>query len=153
MSLFKNESESVEEFWKNTEAEIGEKVVAFTMGRCLSGCGESEEPKWGLYFVTSSTLYFRHFAQRNWLSALMVSGLGGGSKSEPREIYLSIPVSRIDSISVQRESSLLRRLFSYSPPVIFLSYRDEPGDQREMRFFVETKLETFVSVLSGGMTN
>ena len=146
MELFSTKRESPEEFWRRTEEELGETVEVYTIGKCLEGCGAEGTEVWGLFFVTGQALYFRHFPSSNWLSAMMQSV---SDPTSPREgIYFSIPLSDISEVEVERETSLLRRIFRYSPPRIRLLYRDTRNVQTVMRFVPETKLEEMRAGLS-----
>lgn len=139
MQLFSSRGESPEEFWRRTEEELGETVEVYTIGKCLEGCGADESEVWGLFFVTERALYFRHFPSSNWLSAMMQSATDPAS---PRTgIYFSIPLTDISGVHVEREPSLLLRIFRYSPPRIRLLYRDTHNVETVMRFVPETKLE------------
>ena len=146
MELFSSKRESPEEFWRRTEEELGETVEVYTIGKCLEGCGAGESEVWGLFFVTERALYFRHFPSSNWLTSMMQSAT---DPTSPREgIYFSIPLSDISEVDVEREPSLLRRIFRYSPPRIRLLYRDTRNVETVMRFVPETKLEEMYARLT-----
>jgi len=139
MQLFSPKGESPEEFWRRTEEELGETVEVYTIGKCLEGCDADGTEVWGLFFVTGRALYFRHFPSSNWLSAMLQSAT---DPTSPRQgIYFSIPLEDISAAEIERETSLLRRIFHYSPPRIRLFYRDTHNVESVMRFLPESKLE------------
>ncbi|MFP4374779.1 MAG: hypothetical protein ACLFPO_10645 [Spirochaetaceae bacterium] len=148
MQMFSSRRESPEEFWRRTEEELGETVEVYTIGKCLEGCGADEREVWGLFFVTAGALYFRHFPSSNWFSAMLQ---GVTDPTSPREgIYFSIPLEDISEARIERETSLIRRIFRYSPPRIRLRYRDAHNVQTVMCFIPETKLEEMHARLAAG---
>lgn len=148
MQWLSQKRESPEEYWRRTEEELGETVHLYTIGKCLEGCGADGSEVWGLLFVTDRALYFRHFPSVNWFTAMMQSVTEPAS---PREgIYFSIPRSDIDGVTVERETSLLRRIFSYSPPALRITYRDEYNVWTVLRFVPESKAEEMRAILAAG---
>lgn len=145
MQWFSQKRESPEEYWRRTEEELGETILLSTIGKCLEGCGAGEVEVWGLLFVTDRAVYFRHFPSVNWFTAMMQSMT---DPTSPREgIYFSIPRDDIDEVTVQREPSLLRRIFSYSPPSLRISYRDQHNVRTVLRFVPESKAENVRELL------
>jgi hypothetical protein len=145
MDWFSSKRESPEEFWRRTEEELGEQVLLYTIGKCLEGCGADDTEVWGLFFVTERALYFRHFPSSNWFSAIMQNVT---EPTSPREgIYFSIPRERIEAVAVQRETSLLRRILSYSPPALRVDYRDQYNIDTVLRFIPESRREDMQSLL------
>ncbi|MFP4010797.1 MAG: hypothetical protein ACLFUM_03790 [Spirochaetaceae bacterium] len=147
MEWIQRRRESPEEFWRRTEEDLGEKVLVYAMAKCLRGCAEGNAGVWGLLFVTERALYFRHFPSANWFSAIVQSA---GDPGKPREgIYFSVPRSDVGDVSVMRETSLLRRMFTPSPPVMRVSYRDSRNLDAELQLVVESKLERISTLLGG----
>ena len=125
----------VDQFWRDYEQKIGEKVVKFALGRYLSGWAEFEGPLWGLAIVTEGGFRFHHFPHESWITAL--SRLGGGGGVAPTEKTLFIPRPRIRSYELIVEKSWIRRLLTPSAPQIKLVY-DREGDAAEPAYlFVE----------------
>ncbi len=147
MSMLRDD-EQVRQFWEETEEELGEMVIVYAMGRCLSGCSEIAAPLWGLVFITERAFYFRHFAKPQWLTAFPAGAPGHRNIDE--EVYFSIDRDRITNCLVEREPSLLRRMFTEATPVMALTY-DVPGDlPQTIHIAVETKFDEFVKFLSHG---
>ena len=147
MARKRGNQESVEEFWRRTEEELGEKVMVYAMGRCLSGCVASDQPMWGLCFVTDGGFYFRHFPQANWFR-LLTDRLAGESASE-EDIYLSVSRNQIQQVEVHRTRSWWKKLFSYSPPVLQIDYLEQRGTTGSMRLVIESDVERFADALHG----
>lgn len=146
MAARQNQDEQVKAFWDKTEEELGEEVIVYTMGRCLSGCGDVDVRGqiWGLFFVTERALYFRHFPRHSWLDSLVS---GSRSAGGDQEIYFSIPMNRMQSVSLNREASLLKRLLSATPPVFSIDYIEADASVQTLRFFLETRIDTFFKVI------
>ena len=143
------EEQQVKAFWDKTEAELGEEVIACTMGKGLSGWSADEPQRelWGLFFVTERALYFRHFPAQHWLSS-MVAGSALSVKDE--EIYVAIPIDRMRSVALQQHRSLLKRLLSGHPSEFAIEYREADGSLNTVRFFLEAKSDAFLNVIEGG---
>jgi hypothetical protein len=117
-----------EEFWREYEEKTGEKVLAFSLGRYLSGWEEEPEEMWGLLIATDAGFRFHHFAHEGWLDAMMRATKGG---EPPKEKTLFIPRARILGAEARKETSLLKRLLSPNFPRFILRYTDESGAERE----------------------
>ena len=74
MKLFerRNDPDAAEVFWKETEAAVGETIVVYGLAKYISG-GEEESDLWGIAFVTPTRLFFRHFPQQSWVTAIMLT--------------------------------------------------------------------------------
>lgn len=147
MATRQNQDAQVKAFWDKTEEELGEEVIIYTMGRCISGCVPKRDSKaqmWGLFFLTERALYFRHFPQQNWLSSFMSSGAG---ISAGEEIYFSVPMERMQSVSVDQYRTFWQRLFSGEPPTFSIDYFEADGSVQTLRFFLEGKTDAFLKVI------
>ena len=89
MKLFENKpDEDVGKFWQGMEETLGTPILAYTLGQYISG-REVTGPLWGLLYLTGNTLYFHHFAQRNWFASVMQSSRAiSGSESFTIEVAL-----------------------------------------------------------------
>ena len=145
MAEQQKQDQEVKAFWDKTEEELGEEVIVYAMGRCLSGCAEADSITqiWGLFFLTERALYFRHFPRQNWFSSLT----SGSKGSADKEIYFSVPMDRIKGVELHRESSFLKRLLSATPPVFALEYVEADASLQTLRFFVESKTDAFFKVI------
>ncbi|MHC6204581.1 hypothetical protein ACYULU_15480 [Breznakiellaceae bacterium SP9] len=128
-----NKKSNPELFWKQYEADLGEKVLAYTLGQYLSGWAAFEPPLWGLLIATSGGFRFHHFPHENWL--LTVTRIGRGDEA-PKEKTLFIPHERILAVELRREKSLLKRIFVGNQSHLVLRYQDTEGGAGE--FVAET---------------
>ncbi len=139
------QSESIEEFWKNVEAEIGEPILAYSLGRYLNG-REEKGPLWGIVYHSASTFYFRHFPQQNWFSSLVMAGSDlGGSSSKNKEVLIAIPLGHIRAVETSSEQTLMQRIFNPQPPIVSLIGTFEATPP--FRFLVENNRERFIASL------
>jgi hypothetical protein len=116
MKLFekRNEPEAVDAFWKETEASVGESIIVYGLAKYISG-GDEESALWGIAFVTPTRLFFRHFPQQSWITAMMLTSTGDQSdkkSARERDITLSWDLSRFDRLEDTSEREhWLRRFF------------------------------------------
>lgn len=120
----------VDQFWREYEQKIGEKVVKFALGRYLSGWAEFDGPLWGLAIVTEGGFRFHHFPHESWISALSRLG-GGGGGAAPTEKTLFVPRARIKGYEMILEKSWIKRLLTPSSPTVKLVYEREAGPAAE----------------------
>ncbi|GHT89887.1 hypothetical protein FACS1894137_19220 [Spirochaetia bacterium] len=126
-------SKDPEEFWREYETALGEKVLAYTLGQYLSGWAEYDPPLWGLLIATDAGFRFHHFPHEGWIQVLSRVSTGGDA---PTEKTIFIPHDRIHSVELRREKSLLKRIFIANQPRFVLRYRDGSGIEAE--FVAET---------------
>jgi hypothetical protein len=139
-----SKQESVESFWERTEAELGETVELYDMAYCPSGCLAGDVGIWGLAFVTNRALYFHHFPKRNWFTSVVTQD----ASADEQELKLEVDRDSIRAVQVHREESLLRRIFTYSPPVLEIRYLDRQGNDALMRLNLDSKLDAFERLLT-----
>jgi hypothetical protein len=107
------------EFWSAFEKETGEKVVARSMGECLTGFG-SDSGFWGLLVLTDKSFRFKHMPSDNWLRSIFKKA---GRSSEPKKnLDLTIPLGDIIAVNAPR-SGFLARLLAPAFPRVSVSYR------------------------------
>jgi hypothetical protein len=133
-------SDDPETFWRDYEAQHGERVEAFTLGRYLSGWDELPEPLWGLLIATDGGFRFHHFAQESWFGGLSrgSSGKGPSGKGAPKEHAFFIPKGWILQAELRQERSWIRRLITGSQPTLAIRYA-KPGSA-EALLLAETDL-------------
>jgi hypothetical protein len=122
-----------DDFWKQYEAGLGEKVLSYTLGQYLSGWPEYAPPLWGLLIATSEGFRFHHFPHESWIVA--ISRLSSGGEA-PKEKTIFIPRDRIRRAELRIEKSLLKKIFLASSPRFVLRYVDNAGVESE--FVAET---------------
>lgn len=114
-------------FWAAYEKEIGEKVLAHSLGRYVSGWDEFPMPLWGLLIATDAGFRFHHFPHEGWIQAM--SRIAGGGGESPVEKTLFLPASRIRTVNFRAEKSWLRNLVFALPPSLALHYAREDGGE------------------------
>jgi hypothetical protein len=151
--MARQKERSPEEFWRDYEQKIGEKVLARSLGRYLSGWDEFDDdgsrgnPLWGLLIVTGGGFRFHHFPQVSWLDAL--SRLNS-SWETPKEKTFFIPRDRISSAEPRIEKNRWKRLFAPGLPLLIIRYRDEDGQERELLAETDSKAEDMARLLNCG---
>jgi hypothetical protein len=124
MALKKNQNP--EEFWQGYEKQVGEKVLAFSLGQYMSGWAGEGSPLWGLLIATEGGFRFQHFPSENWISAAVRITRGGDG---PREVAIFIPKEKFVSVELKEEKSLLKKLFLSKPPRLAIHYISEAGEE------------------------
>jgi hypothetical protein len=147
--MARQKEQSPEEFWRDYENSLGEKVLARGLGRYLSGWDEfdaaGETPLWGLLIVTGRGFRFHHFPQINWFDALVRPHSGGVT---PKEKTFFIPHEWIDAAELRLEKSPWRRLFAPRPPLLAIRYRN--GEARELLAETDTRARALAELLGEG---
>ena len=130
------ENKNPDNFWREYEEKIGEKVLARGLGRYISGWEEFDSNGWnniwGLIIICEGGFRFHHFPQKNWLESLMNRGDSGESK----EKILILPKEKIIKAELHEESRWWKKIFVSKPPMLTIDYRDENGNEKKM--FLET---------------
>jgi len=134
--LKRKENKSADDFWREYEEKIGEKVLARGLGRYSSGWEEFDSNKWnniwGLIIICSGGFRFHHFPQKNWLESLMNRGDSGESK----EKILILPKGKIIKAEFHEESRWWKKIFISRPPELIIHYSDD--NENEKKMFLET---------------
>ncbi|MDR2740399.1 MAG: hypothetical protein LBB68_11295 [Treponema sp.] len=130
-----------DDFWKQYETGLGEKVLSYTLGQYLSGWPEYASPLWGLLIATSGGFRFHHFPHESWIVAISRLSSGGAA---PKEKTIFIPRDRIRQAELRIEKSVLKKIFLASSPRFVLRYVDNAGIESE--FVAETDSKAFFIV-------
>jgi hypothetical protein len=137
-----------EEFWRDYENRIGEKVLARSLGRYLSGWDEFDasggNPLWGLLIVTEKGFRFHHFPQASWLEALSRFSSGW---EPPQEKTFFIPRQSIITVELRKETSWWKRLLAPAPPTLVIRYRTEEGAGAELLAETDSRAEELLAGL------
>jgi hypothetical protein len=131
-------------FWKQYEAALGEKVLAYSLGQYLTGWAGYGQPLWGLLIATDGGFRFHHFPHESWIQALSRMSTGGDG---PTEKTIFIPRDRILQVELRRETSLLKRIFVAGQPRFILRYRDNSGAETEFVAEADPKASLIVEKL------
>jgi len=126
--------QSPEEFWREYEETIGEKVLAHGMGQYVSGWqefdGNRKNPLWGLVIATTGGFRFHHFPQTGGLL-----GNFGTSGIVPKEKTIFLPGEKIVSAILHKETKWYKKLLSPDSPFLRIRYIDESSnEEKEIRF-------------------
>ena len=126
----------MEDFWRDYEQKIGEKVLARSLGRYTSGWAEFDSNGWkniwGLIIASESGLRFHHFPQQHWMDMF------SRKREESKEKIFSIPREQIISAELFKEPNWFIRMFSTPAPRLLVKYRDENGEEKKL--FLEADL-------------
>ena len=139
--FFKKKSEaSPDTFWKEYEEKTGEKILARSLGRYVSGWEEFDSKKqtaiWGLIIATSGGFRFHHFPQMNWIDAFT----NFASREQPKEKTIFIPKENIVSAKLIKETKWWKKIFNNSPPHLVICYKNE-GEEKQLFLEVEYKID------------
>lgn len=145
--MMKKKNGDPREFWKQYEADVGEKVLAFSLGQYLSGWADYDPPLWGLLIATDRGFRFHHFPHEGWLQVLARITAGG---KEPEAKTVFIPRERILRAELRRERSLLKRIFFASRPRLVIRYRDDDGAEEEFVAEADSTASATVEKLAAG---
>ncbi len=155
MSIFDKQhtpDPGVEKFWRETEESIGEAVLAQGLAQYHSG-GEEEGPLWGLVYVTSTRLFFRHFPQESWFSSFLGgknSGIGDeGRSARTRDVTLEWPLSGYTHVEEEQERTSIKTVLLGKRPGRITLVAQEGG--RPIVLSVEHNRSAVLSAVAGGM--
>jgi len=147
MSLKKNQK-TPDDFWREYEEQIGEKVLARSLGQYVSGWEEFDSQGWnsiwGLIIATSGGFRFHHFPQTNWLNAL--SNLG--NNNPPKEKTFFIPKEKIISAKIIEETKWWKKIFGSAPPQLLIDYKDVTENTKQVLLEVEFRHENLAESLN-----
>ena len=121
---------SADDFWREYGEKTGEKVLAHSIGRYVSGWEEFDSNRWtsiwGLVIATSGGFRFHHFPQQSWLDSLF----GGGRLEEPKERTIFIPKEKIISARLLTETKWWKKFLVPSQPQLVIDYHDGDNTRR-----------------------
>jgi len=136
------------DFWRDYEEKTGEKVLARSLGQYISGWDEfgdlSANPLWGLIIATSGGFRFHHFPQANWLTLL---ARFGSDNEPPKERTIFIPGEKIITVELFKETKWYRKFFFHDIPRLFICYRDEAGNEKELLLNADYKTDGLAEAL------
>ena len=133
------------EFWKDYEAQTGETVLSYCLGRYLRGWDAYQEPLWVLNIVLSGSYRFHHFPHEGWIEALARVTRGGKGHEEK---IIVIPREKIYAAAFVREPKLLKRILFSTRPWLSLKYRRDDGSEAELIVESEGKAKELALILA-----
>ncbi|MDR1351906.1 MAG: hypothetical protein LBK05_01385 [Treponema sp.] len=114
------ESQSQMEFWADYGKQYGEKVLAYVLGKYLSGWPDYRYSLHGILIATSGGFRFQHFPQER---RLLSQPRAIPEDEIPREKTIFIPRNQILSADIRLEKSWVKKIFAYCPPILVIRYR------------------------------
>ena len=134
-----------ERYWAELEKELGEKILFYTLGQSHTAMASSRDvlPIWGLFYITPTRLFFRHFPKSGKFSFF---GFGASATVDNPETF-ALARESIVRIEIIAEKRWWKRLLSSSLPVIVIEYRMAEGEVEEFRFTLERKQDEFLDLL------
>jgi hypothetical protein len=136
--MAKKKEQTRMEFWADYEKRYGEKVLAFVLGRYLSGWPDYPYPLWGLLIATDGGFRFHHFPHEGWIQALSRVTTGG---EPPQEKTIFIPLERIRSAEIRLEKRWWKNLLAYQPPLLAIRYEDPQAPDTAAELLAEADKE------------
>jgi len=130
--LLKKSGKNPDDFWREYEEKIGEKVLARSLGQYMSGWEEFDSQKWtgiwGLIIATSGGFRFHHFPQIGWIDIFTRFG----DHDLPKEKTFFVPKEKIVSATLIKETKWWKKILSSSSPQLIIHYRDDAGNERKL---------------------
>jgi len=130
--MFRKTEKEPDNFWQEYEENTGEKVLARSLGKYMSGWEEFDSKGWnsiwGLIIATSGGFRFHHFPQQSWLTAMV----NFSSREAPKEKTIFVQKERILSARIIKESKWWKKFFSPTPPHLIVNYRDGMENERQL---------------------
>ncbi|MDR1420204.1 MAG: hypothetical protein LBI86_07515 [Treponema sp.] len=148
MARGKGKDSDPEAFWRKYAERYGEKVLAYRLGKYVSGWDEFEAAGisglWGLVIATSGGFRFHHFPQENWLQAAARSVSGG---EPPQERTIFIPADSIFSAGIIAEKKLWKRILAPKTPLLVIHYRSGDNEERDLSLETDGGAEALAAEL------
>jgi hypothetical protein len=136
--LFKKDEKSPDEFWREYEAQTGEKVLSRGLGKYVSGWDEFDNKQWsglwGLVINTSGGFRFHHFPQNNIFDLMTQFA----AKESKKEKTIFIPQEKISSQQYFKEKKWWKKVFVNSTPRLIINYIDD-SDGKEKKLIFEAE--------------
>jgi len=137
------------EFWTQLERELGQPILASTLGQYIEG-RDMAGPLWGLIYITADTFYFRHFAQSNWFSSMM-SADGDEGPVSSRNITVEVPLQDVETVILPIPRRGILRILQNQDRVFRLRSRSTEGED-DFVFSVEGDVEPFSRELQAAVS-
>ncbi|MBN2048843.1 MAG: hypothetical protein JW760_00240 [Spirochaetales bacterium] len=135
----------MEEFWAAMEGQIGEKILIKSLGQCFSGHPDIKKERWGVFFLTGCSFYFKTFEE----SSGFLEGLIRRKKANPREnkeLLISIPLEVIRETAFPQPKSAFQKIFSRPDEKISFRYKDAGDEETPFIFSLVTGKEEFLKI-------
>ncbi|MDR0569383.1 MAG: hypothetical protein LBG87_09295 [Spirochaetaceae bacterium] len=124
------------DFWREYEERIGERILAYDLGRYIRGWDALDPPLWGLLIVSTGGFRFHHFPHESWMDALSRTASGGDA---PAEKTIVIPKERLLGAEFRTETSWWKRLLVFQPPLLLVRCLAESGQETLLTAETEKK--------------
>lgn len=123
--------EGAREYWRRFEAELGESIIARTMGQRFESPGD--RGSWGLLVLTPTRLIYRKMPSESWVSSLFRAQSVSSQATQVEDS--STDLADILGTTVPK-GSLMDRLFGTPFSVFTVSLKGREG---AVRFAVDPK--------------
>lgn len=143
-------SHSREAFWNQLESDLGQPIIASTLGRYLEG-RETPGPLWGLLYLTADTLYFRHFAQNNWFSSMISVDGDDEGQVRNKNVTLEVPLRDVTTLTPPMPRRGIMRLLQNQDRVFRLQTTETGDESESFVFAVEGAMEPFAGELQAAV--
>ena len=146
--LFRKEEKSPDVFWREYEEKIGEKILAYSLGKYLSGWEEFDSQGWtgiwGLIIASSGGFRFHHLPQRHWLD--FFSHFNGSESSREKAFFIAKDL--IISAGLHKESRWWKKITAPAAPKLVIQFRDDSGNERLLLLEADFKIEKLIESLN-----
>ena len=137
---------SVDEFWEEFEAATGEKVLAKSMGKYLSGWDEYAETLWGLTVATSGGFRFHHFPKEaTFFGVARMPSIGS---KPPKEKTFFIHRDAMLSVELAREKRWWKKLVASPFSLLIICYHID-GKEKKVRIEIDFNADIVADALKG----
>ena len=124
----KKSRNNIEQYWREKELEIDEKIIGKDMVEYISGSQLIRERCWGLLYYTENFLNFQLFPKKNFLASLL---RGGKDDCLREEKTIKISWKDVQKICFPPERNKILAFFTITDRRIFIDYF---ADNKARRF-------------------
>ena len=129
------------------ESELGEKILTRCLGQCLSGHPEIKRERWGVFFLTSSSFYFKTFKENAGFLESLVRRKKP-TEEEVKELFFGIPFDAIISANLPEPKRAWQKVFTRPDEKTSFIYDDGTGEKGELTYTIVTGQDEFFKIFS-----
>ena len=127
------------------ETELGEKILTRCLGQCMSGHPEIRRERWGVFFLTSSSFYFKTFKENpGFLDSLVRRKKP--KEEDVNELIFGIPFEAIVSADLPKPKRTWQKIFTRPDEKTSFIYNDETGEKLELVYTIATGQDEFFKI-------
>lgn len=131
------------EYWKQEEAELGERILGYALGQLLTPLEEIPSSAYCLFYLTDTRLFVRYIPPERKILSLPVGSPGG----KPRLQRISISRRWIQKIEVQIPKRWPWGWFSPPLATVRISFTHPGGMETEIQCTMESRKNAFLRSL------